>query len=75
MIYDIAQDSSGETTLVLTPEFIAELKAIIERQRELNRNAAVFHENMERESRENSRRLEALEQKLTAMEKVSQARG
>lgn len=70
MVFTVADDG---LSIKLTPEFIKELKQIIQRERELTLNASAFYETMKKQSEENNERLETLERKLEAeIQKQSQ---
>lgn len=61
MIYS---PNDKDLTIELTPEFVSELRQIIQKERELNRNAQNFYETMTKQLQENDKKLEELAAQL-----------
>ena len=53
-----------ELTIKLSTDFVAELRQIIQNERELNRNAQTFYETMTKQLQENDKKLEQLAQQI-----------
>ena len=63
-----------ELTIKLTPEFVTELRQIIQKERELNRDAQNFYESMTKKLQENDKKLEQLSLQLDRGELLATSR-
>lgn len=61
MIWDIKDDN---LTITLTQDFVEELRGIIQKEREIHKEASAFYESLDKRLSENHGKLEELEEKL-----------